>query len=96
MIQEVQNKKGSPAITSDRWHVVHSRCVDVRLERPFTRSIESEHDQRADCVRAARKLRRELAAAEAEVPAAQRDEVFVRPPGYKSLRQARRRAEKRE
>lgn len=91
MIKEVQNSKGGDAITSDHWHVVHARFVGAGRKRPFTRGIESEHDSRGDCVKAAKALRLELAGAGRKLPESERDEVFVRPPGYKSLKQARRR-----
>jgi hypothetical protein len=92
MIQEVVTSKGAQAITSDQWHVVHSRFVEAGRQRPFVRGVESEHADRAACVRAARALRRKLATEAGAAPVEERDEVFVRKPGFKSLKKARRRA----
>jgi hypothetical protein len=89
MIKEVVTSKGTPAITSDQWHVVHSRYADGRQERPFARAVHSEHASRSECVQAARALRRKLSAGSQSVPAAERDEVFVRRPNFKSLKLAR-------
>ena len=92
MITDVVTTRGSAAITSDQWHVVHSRFTDARRRLPFSRLVSSEHADRAACVVAARGLIARLRAeAGKNVPAAQRDEVFVRRPGYKSLKTARRR-----
>jgi hypothetical protein len=87
----ITTTKGSPAITSGEWHVVHSHFTDTADSRPFARTIVSEHPDRALCKRAARRLRARLAETDGERPAAQRDEVFVRPPNYKSLKTARSR-----
>lgn len=91
MIHEVVTSKGAAAITSDRWHVVHSRCVVSAETTAFTRSINSEHADRGECKTAARQLRDKLATQESAVPADQRDEVFIRPPGFKSLKGTRTR-----
>jgi hypothetical protein len=92
MIQEVVNSKGAEAITSDHWHVVHSRFVGASRKRPFVRGVESEHADRAACVKAAKALRKKLATEAGSAPVEERDEVFVRRPGFKSLKKARRRA----
>lgn len=52
--------------------------------------IVSEHDDRTACCAAARELRA-LLAKDSKMPLAQRDEVFVRKPNYKSLKAAGRR-----
>ncbi|MBK8099617.1 MAG: hypothetical protein IPK26_21120 [Planctomycetes bacterium] len=94
MIQEVVTSKGAAAITSDRWHVVHSRCVVSADTTAFTRGINSEHADRNECKTAAHQLRERLATLESAVPAEQRDEVFIRPPGFKSLKATRTRRPK--
>ena len=91
MIQEVVTKKGAPAITSDQWHVVHSRLVDLRAKRPYVRGIHSEHADRISCRKAARILRAKLLADSAAAPDVERDEVFVRKPRFKTLKQAKAR-----
>jgi hypothetical protein len=96
MIIETVTSKGSPAITSDRWHVVHSRFRRRgKGAMPFDRVIVSEHDDRTGCRAAARALRAELRA-KASQPLAERDEVFVRRPNFKSLKAARRRTKPSE
>lgn len=92
MIREVLNSKGSHAITSDQWHVVLSHFTTVLKGPPFVRKVCSEHDDRAACVKAAKELRAKLAREGPNVPAEERDEVFVRKPNFKSLKLARRRS----
>ena len=91
MIRDVSTSKGADAITSDHWHVVHSRFAVVRGEPGFARGIHSEHEDRAGCRQAAKELRTRLASENKAVPAAERDEVFVRRPNYKSLKRAKHR-----
>jgi hypothetical protein len=91
MISTVETRKGTEAITSDRWHVVHARYMSGRASLPFLRSISSEHDDRAACVRAARVLIARVHSDAPAVPLAERDQVFVRRPGFKSLKSAARR-----
>jgi hypothetical protein len=91
MITEVQTSKGTPAITSDQWHTVHSRWLDGAGKRAFVRSVHSEHEDSSACRKAAKELRQKLAREGAEVPEAERDEVFVRKPGYKTLKRAKAR-----
>ena len=91
MITEVQTAKGTAAITSDHWHVVHARWVAGESKRPFMRSIYSEHDDRAACRGAAKALRQKLMSEATRVPADERDEVFVRKPNFKSLKRAKAR-----
>ena len=94
MIKQVRTSKGAEAITSDQWHVVLSHFAGPQHERPFHRSIHSEHPDRARCLEAARSLRTELTAEAGTVAAGERDEVFVRRPGYKSLRTAKNRKQR--
>ena len=91
MITTVETRKGTEAITSDRWHVVHARFVGEGAGLPFTRSVSSEHDDRKSCVRAAKALVAKVRSEAGTVPLAEQDEVFVRRPGFKSLKAARRR-----
>ncbi|HET7844142.1 MAG TPA: hypothetical protein VFL14_08330 [Xanthomonadales bacterium] len=91
MISAVETKNGTAAITSDRWHVVHARFVGQPAARPFLRSITSEHDDRASCVRAARALIARIRSESGPVPIAERDQAFVRRPGYKSFKNSKRR-----
>jgi hypothetical protein len=91
MITTVETRKGTEAITSDRWHVVHARFVGAQADLPFARSVSSEHDDRKSCVRAARALRAKVRKEAGTVPVAEQDQVFVRRPGFKSLKAARRR-----
>ena len=91
MIQEVVTSKGAAAITSDQWHVVHSRLVDSKDPRPYLRGIHSEHADRVSCRKAALALRAKLLADNASLPEAERDEVFVRKPAFKTLKLARTR-----
>jgi hypothetical protein len=91
MITTVETRKGTEAITSDRWHVVHARYLGENVRLPFRRSISSEHDDRSTCVEAARALLAKLREQAGGVPEAERDQVFVRRPGFKSVKQAKRR-----
>jgi hypothetical protein len=91
MITEIANTKGTPAITSDHWHVVHSRWTDNAGARPFVRSVHSEHDDQRACREAARELRRKVDRDLVGVPVAEHDEVFVRRPNFKSLLRAKSR-----
>lgn len=85
-----QNKK-SPALTSDRWHVVHARWSGESSDHPrFVRSIESEHADRAAAAIAAKDLASTLGAEMAARPRATRDQILVRRPGFKSLKNAKR------
>lgn len=91
MITGVKTRKGTEAITSDHWHVVHSRYLGTGQSRPFSRSISSEHDDRGECVKAARALVARLRADAGALPQDERDEVFVRKPNFKSLKLSKRR-----
>lgn len=96
MIRETLNKKSTLAVTSDRWHVVYARWSGVVAEVPrFERSIVSEHDDKAAAVEAARRLASTYPAEMADRPRERRDQVFVRRPGYKSLKSAKRTEKRR-
>ena len=90
MISTVDTRKGTAALTSDRWHVVHARFVGTQVRLPFVRSISSEHDTRESCVQAARALVARVRGDAGEQPAEQRDQVFVRRPGFKTLKNSKR------
>jgi hypothetical protein len=94
MIEETQTSKGTPAITSDHWHVVHSHYTGQGKSGSFARVIVSEHDDRKSCSLAATALLSKLASDAKASPRARRDEVFARPPNYKSLKARRRRVER--
>lgn len=87
MKREVRTTGGAAAITSDQWHVVLARMTHPGSVRPYVRTVASEHEDRASCVRAAAAMRRRVAAA--GLPEAERDEVAVRRPNFKSLKVAR-------
>ncbi|MBL9078108.1 MAG: hypothetical protein JNL08_11425 [Planctomycetes bacterium] len=90
----MQTSKGSAALTSDQWHVVHSRFMFPGTRHPFRRSIHSEWSDEASCKTAARALRRQLRADGKAAPVAEQDEVFVRKPQFKSLAVARHGADR--
>ena len=96
MIKNTLSRKSSPAITSDRWHVVRARWSGETSGEPrFEREIVSEHDGRDSAVTAGRKV---VASMRDEMTARlrdQRDQIFVRRPAYKSLKTAGRRLKKR-
>jgi hypothetical protein len=95
MIEQTKTRAKLPAITSNRWHVVHARwCGTPKLE-PFERSIVSEHDAREEAVEAAKSLLHTLRNSAGDRPLEERDQVFVRRPNFKSLAYARRRERKR-
>ncbi len=89
MISEVLTEKGTPAVTSDQWHVVHSRFTFPGALRPFLRSIHSEWQDRPSCRNAAKALRARLNENDKGLPPAERDEVFVRKPNFKTLKIAK-------
>jgi hypothetical protein len=95
VIQAVQTKKGTKAITSDRWHVVHSRFRGTGGKTLFVRTVHSEHEDRGGCLEAARELCDKLSGGKDAVPDAERDEVFVCRPNYKSLERSRHRRPKK-
>ncbi len=93
MIVDAVTARGAAALTSDHWHVVHARFARAGRKRPFERTIASEHDDRRACVVAAKLLREKVAAAAvaADVPDAERDQVFVRQPNFRSLKHSKSR-----
>ncbi len=96
MIRDTTNRKSIPAITSDRWHVIHARWSgDPAGEPRFERSIVSEHEDRAAAASAAREILSSLTTEMTARPRGRRDQVFVRKPNYKSLKTARRRDRRR-
>ncbi len=91
MISETVTTKGTPAITSDCWHVVHAkRRRKGQTSGSFERVVVSEHDDRVGCQAAARAFLAALGKNN-EVPLAERDEVFARRPNFKSLKATLRR-----
>lgn len=85
MIQHVVNSKGAKAITSDRWHVVHSRFIRLNGKWRFARGVHSEHGDVAECKTAAKALLERIRTEGSKLPPEERDEVFVRRPNYKTL-----------
>ena len=97
MIEDTLTTKKTPAITSNRWHVVQACWTGTQWTRPpFARRIVSEHDDRNEAVLAAEGLLRSLALASDNRPVAERDQIFVRPPNFKTLKFARRRKTRRD
>lgn len=90
MIEDVLTSKGSPAITSDQWHVVRSHFTDAEEAKPYVREVVSEHANRLESRKAARTLQA-LLDVEVKKTLHPRDQVFVRPPNYKSLKRSRQR-----
>jgi hypothetical protein len=91
MIQTTVTKKQSLAITSDQWHVVHARwtCTPSDDAR-FERIIVSEHESSNAAVASARALFSSLQGILTTRAFGERDQVFVRKPGYRSLKNATR------
>ncbi len=85
---DVKNSRGRAAITSDQWHVVRAHMANRGAKRPYVRTVESEHADCATCTRTAKELRRRIAAESADVPEAERDEIVVRRPNFKTLKVA--------
>jgi hypothetical protein len=91
MISATTTSKAGQAITSDRWHVVHASFITGdEGPRPFHRAIVSEHDDRIGAVRSARVLLATLRQSCGDRKRDQRDQVFVRRPGFVSLLNAPR------
>jgi hypothetical protein len=91
VIRDTVTRSNRPAITSDHWHVVRARWAGDESDDPeFTRSIVSEHPDRNSAVAAARELRASIDVTLGARPSAQRDQVFVRKPAFKSFRSAKR------
>ncbi len=92
MIKDTLSRKKSPALTSDQWHVVHARWSGTSVDPDlFERRIVSEHgDDRDAAANAARAVVAAITAEMLKRPRDQRDQVFIRPPAYKSLKTAAR------
>lgn len=91
MITETLSRKQHPALTSDRWHVVHSRWSGNEAGEPrFEREIVSEHGDRDSAANAGREIVASIAEAMAKRPRQCRDQILVRRPAYKSLKAAGR------
>jgi hypothetical protein len=92
MIKQALTKKKNPAVTSDQWHVVHAEWSGESKKEPsFARRVVSEHGDRAAAITAANKLAAKVNRDVGKRPVAQHDQIFVRPPRYKSLKVAPRR-----
>lgn len=92
MIKETVSHKNNPSLTSDRWHVVHARWSgDAAGEPKFERSIVSEHDDQESAAVSARSLETSLASEMNDRKPEQHDQLWVRRPDFKSLKNARRR-----
>jgi len=89
MITDVKTSKGVAAITSDHWHIVHSRHIEGAGKRPYSRIVHSEHEDAPACRKAAKELRVKLATEAVGVPTEEQDEVFVCRPNFKSLKHAK-------
>ena len=95
MIEETQTRKLRSAITSDHWHVVHARWTEATARPPmFDRTIVSEHDDRDSARDAGKALTRRLESEMDGRPESRRDQVFVRRPGFRSMKLAPRRRPK--
>ncbi len=91
MIRESRNESNRVVLSSDRWHVVHARWERNLTETArFARTIVSEHDDRDTARLSARSLMNQLVAGLAELPLPLRDQIFLRRPGYLSLKRAHR------
>lgn len=91
MIRETLNRKQTPAVTSDCWHVLRASWTgDVSKSAKFSRAVVSEHPDSSDAVRAARDLRAAVRTEMSDRTQETRDHFFVRAPGFKSLKTARR------
>lgn len=91
MIKETLNEASRPVVSSDRWHIVHARWDRNLTEEPrFSRTVVSEHDDQETAKQSARSFIGKLVSELAERPLHLRDQVFVRRPGYLSLKQAHR------
>ena len=77
MIEQTETRRKLPAITSNRWHVVHAKWCGTPASEPFERHIVSEHEDRPKAVEAARSLLRSLQKSAGERVVEQRDQVFV-------------------
>jgi hypothetical protein len=88
MIKDALTRRGNAATSSDQWHVVHAKwCGKEADHPPFARKVVSEHGtSRTAALAAAKKLVAKIKASCQDRPLAQRDQVFVRPPDFRSLK----------
>jgi hypothetical protein len=87
MIADALTGRQNPATTSDQWHVVHSEWKGRASNHPpFARSIVSEHKNKAAADVAGKQLAMKLQTAQKKRPLEERDQIFVRPPGFRSLK----------
>jgi len=93
MIKDALTRRGNPATSSNEWHVVHSKwCGKQANHPPFAREVTSEHgSNRSAAVAAAKKLVARIKPSIKNRIVAERDQVFVRPPEFKSLKFAEHR-----
>jgi hypothetical protein len=91
VITDTTTRRGRPALTSDRSHVVHASWTGNLSGKPrFERSIVSEHSDRDGAVQDGRALIDRIANQLRTRPVERRDQVFVRQPKYRSLLECRR------
>jgi hypothetical protein len=87
MIAGASTRRGNPATTSGRWHVVHvGWCGKPADHPPFARGLVSERgEDRTEAVSAAKQPAAELGATTCERPLDERHRIFARPPGFRPL-----------
>lgn len=91
MISQTTSRTHRPALTSNRWHVVHARWSGAGEDgHRFVRTIVSEHEDRERATESARKLADRLGDEMRRRPRHERDQLFIRKPGFKSLAAAGR------
>jgi len=91
MIKSTLSRNQNPAVTSDRWHVLRARWTGETSGKPrFDREIVSEHGDRESAATAARKIVSTLASEMTGRATERRDQVLVRRPEYKSLKNSKR------
>jgi hypothetical protein len=96
VIQDTLSCKSNPAVTSDQWHVIRATWSGESESAPtFQRSIVSEHQTRDAAVDAARALVDGFGGEMGSRSRNTRDQIFVRPPAYKTLKIAGRRERRR-
>jgi hypothetical protein len=87
VITDALTRRGNPATTSDRWHVVHAKwCGKQANHPPYSRTVVSEHTSREKAVVAAKRLAAKLDPVRIKLPPAERDQILVRPPLFRSLK----------
>jgi hypothetical protein len=96
MITDALTRRGNPATTSDQWHVVHAKWCGKRANHPpFARTVVSEHVDRDAAVVAAKRLAARLDPVRGKRPVAERDQILVRPPLFRSLKFTAHRVQRR-